>query len=159
MWIRPVTVWLALSVLCASCSDQREMSYESLANAIAAGESTRGWMPEWLPPSSHAIKITYDPSSPSTWCTFEFSPDDVQLLQGSLTRVDVPPPSVLRIRNPGVSWWPAVLTGDLDVVELRSRGFALYTVMEPGVGAKTRTVFVAVDAAKGRGYFYRSAGG
>lgn len=155
MWCRLIAAWLTLGVLCASCSERREYSYASLADAVAAGETTRGWLPDWLPRSAHAIGITYTLESPRTWCRFEFSPNDVGFLRESFARVDAPPPSVRSIESPGVSWWPAFLSGELDAVGLRNQGFALYVIKEPGVGSETHTVFVVVDAARGRGYFYR----
>lgn len=159
MWCRLIGVWLSVSLSCASCSTQRDLHYESLADAVAAGETARGWIPEWVPTDARAIRLTYDVSSPRTWCMFELPPGRAQLLGKELTSDDVPPPSVRRIRNPGVRWWPDFLTGELDVVGLRRRGIAVYTVDEPGGGTKSLTVVVAVDVANGRAYFYRSSGG
>src|SRR6266496_5407828 len=127
-------LWIAVIALCGACNERRESSYRSLADAIAAGEATRGWIPDWLPPSSHAIKLAYDPSSPRTWCAFEFSPDDSQRLREKLTRVDALPSRVRGIGNPDLSWWPEFLTGDLDGGGPQKRGFDVYVMTETDIG-------------------------
>jgi hypothetical protein len=54
-------------ILAAGCGDRRESFYPSLADAIRAGEINRGWIPDFLPESSRAIHIIYDPVSPRTY--------------------------------------------------------------------------------------------
>jgi hypothetical protein len=79
MWRCLIVLWLALrlAVLCTACSERREFFYASLADAVAAGETTRGWLPDWLPRSAHAIAMTYAAEAPRAWGSFEFSPNDV----------------------------------------------------------------------------------
>ena len=146
------------SALFQACRERRESFYSSLFEATNSGEITRGWIPGFLPGSSRAIHIIYDPSSPRTWCAFEFSPDDSQRFRDNLTSVDALPPRVRRVGNPGVSWWPDFMKGDLDVGRLHGQGFILYVVVEPDVGSSTRLVLFAIDWATGRGFFYRTPG-
>jgi hypothetical protein len=154
-----VVLWVVVCVLCAGCNERRESRYRSLADALKAGEVTRGWLPDWLPASSRAITLAYDPSSPRTWCTFEFSPDDSQRLRERLTPVEGLPQRVRHVENPGLSWWPQFLTGELDVAESQKRGFELYVVEEPGSTNTTFAVLFAVHWTKGLGFFHRTAGG
>lgn len=155
---------LALPILCAGltsffaagCGDRRDSFYPSLADAIKSGEVTRGWIPDFLPKGSRAIHIIYDPSSPRTWCAFEFSPDDSQRLRENLTSIDGLPPSIKRVPSPGVSWWPAVLKGNLDVVKINTAGFKLYKVEEAVTSVNPDILLFAVDWTNGRGFFYRT---
>jgi hypothetical protein len=156
---------VAISVLCFAsfallqgCRERHEYFYSSLADAAKSGEITRGWMPDFMPVSSRAIHIAYDPSSPRTWCVFEFSPDDSQRLRKNLRSVTSLPPSLKQIANPRLSWWPSLLKGNLDVTTIYGRGFAPYIITERDVGANTLEVLFVIDWAKGRGYFYRTAG-
>jgi hypothetical protein len=143
------------SILIANCSDRQESFYPALADATRAGEITRGWIPDFLPESAQAIHIIYDPGSPRTYCAFEFSPDDSQRLIKDLNNLDALPPSVRDVQRSGVSWWPAMLKGNLDVERIHRAGFKLYIVEEPGP-PNTDILLFAIDWTKGRGFFYRT---
>ena len=141
-------------MLAAGCGDRRESFYPSLADAISAGEIDRGWIPDFLPESSRAIHIIYDPASPRTYCAFEFSPNDSQRLVKNLTNLEALPPSVKHVQRSGMSWWPAVLRGDLDLSKIHEAGFKVYFFEEPTpVGSDV--VLFALDWTNGRGFFYR----
>jgi hypothetical protein len=162
-----VALWrIVILALCTAsgafflgCREQHEYFYPSLADAAKSGEISRGWMPEYLPASSRDIHITYAAESPRTWCVFDFSPDDSQRLRENLKSVTSLPPRVERIGNPGPSWWPDFLKGDLDVTTIHGHGFEPYIVTEPDMGTYRLEVLFAIDWAKGRGYFYRTASG
>ena len=149
---------IAASVLLPGCGDGKEYSYATLADAAKAGEISRGWIPDYVPTSSHAIHIVYDPSSPRTWCAFEFSPADSQSLKKNLTSADALPQRLKRVDSPGASWWPDFLKGDLDVARFHGNGFDAYVAEEPDVRSSTDLVLFAIDSAKGRAFFYRTAG-
>ncbi|MGH9734265.1 MAG: hypothetical protein ACRD8A_06730 [Candidatus Acidiferrales bacterium] len=149
---------VAAIALVQSCSNRRDSFYSSLVDAKNAGEIDRGWIPDYLPASSHAIHIVYDPESPRTWCAFEFSPSDAQGLQKNLTHVDTVPARVKHLDGPGESWWPDFLTGGLDLPRIRSQGFDLYVAAEPDVQSNTDLVLFVLDSANGQGFFYRTTG-
>jgi hypothetical protein len=153
-----VVLFVSCGFLFQACSERVESFYPSLADAIKAGEITRGWIPDMLPGSSHAIHIIYAAESSKTWCAFDFSPSDSQRLRENLTRVDELPLQLADIRGPDVSWWPDSLRGEVDVRKLRRQGFALYVVSEQGVPSGNKLSLFAIDWAKGHGLFYRSAG-
>jgi len=147
---------IATSALLQTCGDRRVSFYPSLNDAIKAGEIDRGWIPDYLPTSSHAIHIIYDPSSPRTWCAFEFSSTDSQGLKKNLRNVNALPEGLKRVDAPGAAWWPDFLKGDLDVARFRRNGFDAYVVEEPDAQAGNSVVLFAIDWAKGRAFFYRT---
>lgn len=146
---------VAASALVQSCN-RRNAFYPSLVDAKRAGEVDRGWLPDYLPVSSHAIHIAYDPESPTTWCAFEYSPADASSLLKNLTRVDTLPSRVKHVDGPRESWWPHFLTGDLDLAAIHSRGFDVYVAVEPDVQSKTNLVLFVLDFGSGRGFFFRT---
>jgi hypothetical protein len=128
----------------------------SLADAQKDGAIDRGWIPDFLPESSRAIHEVHDISPLTTWCTFEFLPSDSQGLRKSLKGVNAPTPSVSRVPNPGKSWWPAVLQGNLDIQKIHGMGFELYVIVAPDTPSSTEVLLFAIDWAKGHGFFYRT---
>jgi hypothetical protein len=143
------------SILLACGGERRESFYPSLADADKAGAITHGWIPDdLLPGSSRAIREVHDISPSTEWCAFEFLPADSQGLRKNLKSVDALPPSVRHVPSPGVSWWPAVLKGNLDVGEIHRAGFDLYVVVRPETSVTTEVLLFAIDWAKGRVFFY-----
>ncbi len=143
-------------VLVACHSDRRESSYTSLADAKKDGAIDRGWIPDFLPESSRAIHEVHDMSPSTTWCAFEFLPSDSQGLRKSLKSVGELAPSVRHVPNPGESWWPAMLDGNLDVGKIQKAGFELYMIEAPETPSSTEVLLFAIDWAKGHGFFYRT---
>jgi hypothetical protein len=144
------------AVVVAGCGDRRESFYPALTDADKDGAISRGWIADDLLPShSRAIHEVHEISPSTEWCAFEFPPTDSEGLRKSLKRVDVLPPSVRRVPNPRVSWWPAVLKGNLDVEEIHRAGFELYVIEKPATSV-TDILLFAVDWPKGRAFFYRT---
>jgi len=143
---------------CAVCRDRYESFYPSLAEADKDGAITRGWIPDdLLPNSSRAIHEVHDLSPHTEWCAFEFAPTDSQSLRKNLKSVDALPPSIRRVPNPDVSWWPSILKGNLDREKIHREGFDLYAVERPATTVTTDILFFAIDWSKGRGFFYRTS--
>jgi len=147
---------IAATAFLQACSDRHESSYASLADASKAGEITRGWIPDYLPRKTRSIHIMYEPSSPRTWCAFEFSPFDSQGLKENLSTVSALAGRLKYIDDPGVSWWPAFLKGNLDIVRFRAEGFDAYVAQEVAPQSSNDMVLFAIDWATGRGFFYRT---
>ena len=146
------------SILVAGCGDRRESFYRSLADADKDGAITRGWIPDdILPGSSRDIHEVHEISPEKEWCAFEFLPTDSQGLRKNLKSVDALPPSVRRVPNSGMSWWPAALQGNLDVENVHKAGFELYVVEKPATSVTTDVLLFAIDWSKGRGFFYRTS--
>ena len=141
--------------LSAGLSDRYESFYPSLADAAKDGAITRGWIPdESLPRSSRSIHEVHDLSPSREWCAFEFVPADSQNLLANLKQVDVLPPSLRHVPSPGVSWWPSVIVGNLDVEKIHNSGFDLYFVERPATSVTTAVWLFAIDWSKGRAFFY-----
>ncbi len=169
--IRCTVVWpkatLFVSVICVGLAcvflacggGWHESFYPSLAEAEKDGAITRGWIPDFLPKSSRAIHEAHRIEHPRTWCAFEFLSADSESLRKNLKGVDLLP--VTRVLSPGVSWWPAVLKGNLDVRKIHEAGFELYKVVIPDAGIPDRTevLLFAIDWSGGRGFFYQTYSG
>ena len=156
--------FLLLAVLCgglasclvAGCGDRRESFYPSLADADKDGAITRGWIPDdLLPRGSHAIREVHELSPSKEWCSFEFPPAEWQSPGNDFKRIDALPPSLSHVPSPGVSWWPTVLRGNLDVNKIHGEGLKLYVVERPATSVTADVLLFAIDGVKGRGFFYR----
>ena len=148
---------MAFSRLSTRFGDRYESFYPSLADARKSGAIDRGWIPDdILPSSSHSIHELHNLSPSKEWCAFEFDADDSERLRKNLKSIDVLLPSVRRVRDPKVSWWPAMLKGDLDPTSIRQQGFTLYQIERPANSVMNEVLLFAVDWSKGRGFFYRT---
>lgn len=148
-------VWLVVSRLSAIFSDRYESFYPSLGDAAKDGAITRGWIPdEFLPGSAHSIHEVHDLSPSTEWCAFTFVPTDSQNLLTKLKHVEVLPPRGKHVPGPGVSWWPTVLVGDLDVEQIHKSGFDLYVAERPMTSVENGFWLFAIDWSNGRGFFY-----
>jgi hypothetical protein len=148
---------LYLTVFCtllAGCDERRELFYIDLASTAKAGESARGWVPEYLPKTSRNIRLLELDSPSKEWGGFEFISADSQSFRETLKSVAVLPASVRRVPSPGKSWWPAVLKGNLDTQKIHQEGFELYIVESPADSVSTWIYLFAIDWSKGRGFFY-----
>jgi len=150
----PVLCVTLASILVEGCGGKRDLFYGSLADAAKAGEIDRGWIPDYLPKTSRAIHLTEQDSPSKEWCGFEFLPTDSQSLRENLKGVDALPPSVRRVPSPGVSWWPAVLNGELDAQKIHRERFELYVVESPADSVSTWVDLFAINWSDGRGFCY-----
>jgi hypothetical protein len=150
-----IVAWVVVARVAASLNDRYESFYPSLADAAKDGAIDRGWIPdELLPHSSRSIHELHDLSPSTEWCAFEFVPADSQNILTKLSPVDLLPPSVMHVPKPGVSWWPSVLAGNLDVEKIHKLGFDLYFVQKPATSVTTEVWLFAIDWSKGRGFFF-----
>ena len=150
-----VVCWVVVSRIAASLNDRSESFYPSLAEARKDGAITRGWIPdEFLPRTSRSIHEVHDLSPSKEWCAFEFVATDSENFLTSLKRVDVLPQSVRHVPSPGVSWWPSVLAGNLDVQKIHKAGFDLYFMERPTTSVSIAVWLFAIDWSQGRGFFY-----
>jgi hypothetical protein len=152
-----VTILCLLTSVLVACSGERpESFYASLADADKDGAITRGWIPDFLPESSRGIHELHRISGGKTWCAFEFSSGDAERLRTHLKGANALAPSVKHVLNPGVSWWPSVLVGDLDAEKIRRAGFDLSMIVAPETRSSTEVLLFAIDWSRGRGFFSRA---
>lgn len=150
-----IVAWTVAARLGTLFSDRYESFYPSLVEADKDGAITRGWIPdEFMPRSSRSIHELHDLSPSTEWCAFEFVPTDSQDLVKALKRVDSPPVHVQHVPNPHVSWWPAVLVGNLDRDKIRKAGFDLYVAERPVTSVTTGVWLFAIDWSRGGVFFY-----
>ena len=145
-----------LACVLACHSDRSESFYSSLTEAKKDGAIDRGWIPGFMPESSHNIHELHDLSPSTQWCAFEFSPGDSPSLRKVLKSDGTLFSSVRRVPDPGKPWWPAALMGDLNAVKIRESGLDLYLSVEPETASTNAILLVAIDWVKGRGFFYRA---
>jgi hypothetical protein len=150
-------VLIAALTGCRSSHDT-EAFYTVRADAEQSAEFDRGWLPEFLPTSSHAIHLAYDLSPSEVWCAFEFDPADSGKLLNSLKLVDPLALPIMRIPSPEVTWWPKSLEGDLDVQRIRGGGLALYSTTRPVSDVINETLVFGVDQTKRARLFLRALG-
>jgi hypothetical protein len=145
---------LALMAVLAGCRHDQQSFYASRADAEKKGEFDRGWLPGFLPKSSHNINLTYDLSPSREWCGFEFNRTDAETLLSSVKPANPLALPIARIPTPRVPWWPKALEGNLNVQAIQRAGFELYSVTKPVSQAQNETLVFAIDRSNGRGYFY-----
>ena len=112
-----------LIALLVGCGHNQDHFYRLRADAERSGEFQRGWLPDFLPRSSHDIRLIYDNSPSREWCGFEFDPTDADRLIHSLKPVDSHAPPIRIVTDPSVKWWPKFLEGDVDSVRMEQAGF------------------------------------
>jgi hypothetical protein len=146
-----------LALFLAGChGDRRESFYPSLADAKRDGAIDRGWIPDFLPESSRSIHELHDHSPSTQWCAFEFLPAEAPALHKRLKSDASSIPTVRHVPDPGKTWWPAVLAGDLDATKIHGAGLDLYAIVEPETASTNEVLLIAIDRVKGRGFFYRT---
>lgn len=153
--MKPLTVCIVLIVLCAGCRNSHDTDafYTSRTEAEKSGEFDRGWLPDFMPESSHAIHIAYDLSPSKVWCAFEFSPADSEKLINNLQRIDRLTVWTSRVPSPQVKWWPQLLAGKLDMQKIERSGLMLYSTSRPLSQVENEKLLFAIDQ-NGRGFFY-----
>ena len=150
-------LWVSLACAMLAChGDRRESFYPSFADAKKDGAIDRGWIPDFLPGSSRSIRELHEISPSMAWCSFEFLPTDSSALRKKLNADGGYLSSVRRVPDPGKSWWPSVLAGDIDAARIHGAGFELYVLVEPETASTKQALLFAIDWAKGRGFFYRT---
>ena len=115
-----------LPLLMAACSDLRESSYSSMAEARRVGALDRGWLPDILPDAATNLREIHNIDTNQTWCAFELAPSETARLRGSMVPVKVSDLPEKTLRTPGVRWWPSVLQGTLDQAAIDRAGLKLY---------------------------------
>lgn len=142
-----LTTLLSLVVLAVGCTQWEvvEATYSSRDQIVRDGAIKRGWIPEWIPGSAAGVREVHDLDTNRSQLFFAYTKFNTGNLEPACHAADrrriVFPRAAFR------SWWPAELTA--DSVELRRYSlFACPQDREPHA-------FLAVDATKGRAYFWR----
>jgi hypothetical protein len=156
---RPIVSVFLVCFLVACQRDRQESFYSNLAAAHKDGAVTRGWIPSNLPTSSRDIREVHNLSPSTEWCSFEFSVADAEAFRTSLKNANMATLQLPRVPSPRVSWWPAMMTGTLDVKRIHDDGFDLYRGEAPETSVTTEVSLFAVDWSNGTAYFYTAPKG
>jgi hypothetical protein len=92
-------------VLLAGCRDPDQIyrEYPSQAEATAAGEVERGWLPEWIPAEARHLHLQNDVDTNEWWLRFDLDSAPAARLKRNLERV---PPTAVRLSKPSrAAWW------------------------------------------------------
>ena len=129
-----------------------------MSDANHDGAIERGWIPDYLPASSHDIHEKHRLSNPTTWCSFAFLPTDSESLRKALQPLDTSTTSVARIESPDATWWPVLFEGAIDVKKVHEAGYQLYEFKKPEQAGTNRTFdyLFFVDWSTGRALFYQT---
>jgi len=145
-------------VFSIACNEIIRSNYATFVEAVDAGETIRGWIPDYLPESSRNIHLIHGISPSITWCTFEFSPDDVQVFKEVLkTKIDFLPARLQQIKRPD-SLWPEFLSGNLDIDKIHENGFSSYVLERKCYQGLDHTalLFFVIDWKNGKGFFHNT---
>jgi len=138
--VRMALIAGVLALVAASCNEQDTRRYNSLADALAAGERDRGWLPTCFPASATDILLTTRADSNEVWMTFAFASADEAPFKACLV-----PTSVAHQRVRSAAQWPSILTGDLDANAVTASRLETY---------RTDGAYVAVNWHERRGYLW-----
>lgn len=134
------------------CGHDHNSFYPTLADADNDGETTHGWIPDFLPKTSRNIHEAHDLSPEDEWCAFEFDPADSATLRQALKPLgDL---HDREIPNPRVSWWPRLLTGNVSVDKIQPSGLQLYLFTRQADAVQTAAYTFVIDWNKAQGYFF-----
>jgi hypothetical protein len=133
-------------ILIAACSEYKESSYASMAEARRMGAVDRGWLPEILPDEATNVHEVHNVDTNQTWCRFDLTAADANRLRAALSSLTASQISARTVRAPGVEWWPKVLGGVLDPGAIEKAGMKLYM---------SGPLLFALDAGERHGLMYR----
>lgn len=149
---RPAFCALAMMIILAACFEQPYRHYATAAEAVAAGERTRGWLPAWLPGSAREVHLQGDLDNNEWWLRADLTPAAADSLRAVLAPV---PADSVRYRAPRRSgrWWFEGL-----IEHHPANDAALYADLFRGTGTPVpRTTVVAFDRSSPTIYIWTSA--
>ena len=147
--LHPSSFLVLPCVLLIACQDLEVVTntYNTLADARSSGAIERGWIPAFVPAGAHDIREAHDQASTRRrWGLFSFRPEDDDELKarlGSETSFE----GMGTDAPPRIEWWPVLLRGTLNPVQLAATGLKGYAV--PG-----DDLIVAVNWNQRRAYYW-----
>ncbi len=131
--------------------DQVYRQYATHAEAVAAGEVQRGWLPEWVPKSATDLHMQSDVDNNQWWMRLDLPSVAAESLRRTL--VSVPAGSV-SVRKPSRSgaWWFEGLKE-----QQAANDAALYAHLYRGSGTPVAgSIVMAFDPTSSRVYIWIS---
>lgn len=148
--MRLILVGAAILAL-AACDEQPYRRYGSAAEAIAAGERDRGWLPAWFPGSARDVHIQGDLDNNNWWIRAKLTQPAADSLRAILSPA---PADSVRVRRPrgATSWWFEAL-----IQQAPENDNALNAELFRGTGIPAdRTIIVAFDRISSDVYVWTS---
>lgn len=105
MRVVSIATLLAFGTLSTSCRDYDELyrEYATVAEAVAAGEQRRGWLPAWIPAGATNLHVQGDIDTNERWLRFSVGTDSADALKRQLAPVTA---SAVRVSRPSKAhWW------------------------------------------------------
>jgi hypothetical protein len=131
--------------------EQPYRHYATFAEAVAAGERDRGWLPAWMPSDATDLHIQGDLDTNAWWIRARLPASGVQSLHSHLVPVAVDSVRVRRPRRSG-AWWMESL-----IEQHPANDNGLHADLFRGAGDPVpRTTVVAFDRASDAVYVWTS---
>jgi hypothetical protein len=139
-----------LILVCASaCSDLDVVtaSYANLAEARAAGDIQKGWIPEGLPAGTFEMRSAHNLDTNARWGLFSFPVAEAPHFKAQLEPTEFPLEGQQCNPPRRIEWWPILLRGNLDAERIGTTGLKAYKSAD---GA----LLFAVNWNQGRAYYW-----
>jgi hypothetical protein len=143
-------VFFATQLCGVGCGDRLESVFANVKEARSSGAVARGWVPNDLPESATDLRERHDLDTNEVWGILRL-PATEHPSSITLRRVEASKITGHAVRSPRVSWWPEMLTGNLDGRVLEQHGFEFYSTLAPF------EFWIAIDRNRGRGFFWSGA--
>jgi hypothetical protein len=97
-------LFLIAAFVVTACIEQPYRRYASAAEAVAAGERERGWLPAWMPQSARDVHLQGDQDTSQWWLRAQLSAAAADSLRALLAPVQA---DSVRVQRPWRSrdWW------------------------------------------------------
>jgi hypothetical protein len=141
---------LALTLASAGCSDLDVVtaSYNTLADARAAGALASGRLPDGLPPGATDLREAFNTDSNRRWGLFNFPVGEAAHLKARLGRDEISVAGATCDPPRRIEWWPVLLRGRLDAEGVAAAGLQAYRSADG-------ELIVLVNWKQGRAYYWR----
>ena len=132
--------------------DQVYRQYATHAEAVAAGEILRGWLPKWVPNSATDLHMQSDLDTSDWWLRLDLPSGAADSLRRTLVSVPAGSVSVRKPSRPG-DWW---FTGLVE--QQPENDAALFAHVYRGSGTPVaQSVVMAFDRRSSRVYIWAGA--
>jgi hypothetical protein len=144
---------LALALLgvvsLTGCSDLDVVtaSYNTLADARAAGAIESGRLPDGVPPGSTDLREAFNADTNARWGLFNFPVAEASHLKRRLGQAEVSLSGESCDPPRRIEWWPVLLRGRLDAERIAAAGLQAYRSADG-------ELIVLVNWKQGRAYYW-----
>jgi hypothetical protein len=140
---------VALTLASAGCRDLDVVtaSYNTLADARAAGAIASGRLPDGLPPGATDLREAFDTDTNRRWGLFNFPVGEAAHLKAQLGRDEISVAGETCDPPRRIEWWPVLLRGRLEAESVAAAGLQAYRSADGGL-------IMLVNWKQGRAYYW-----